>query len=192
MKHGKRIIPIGDEEASEAKAKPAEDAGGPANSVRQGAESNPELGAAQAEVASLTDQIKRLAAEFDNYKKRVERDRKLSEQYAAAPALTKLLSVLDNLTRARQSAEKTHDVASYARGIEMTEQQFKKALEEAGVKEISTEGAFNPSLHEAIHAEPSDKPQNTIIEVIEKGYLLHDRVLRPARVKISGGIKENG
>lgn len=128
-----------------------------------------------------------LYAEFENYKKRAFKERQETVKYALEPAASELLQVLDNLERALQHAKPDGD-PSLLEGLKMVMSQFKATLEKQNIKEVATDQQpFNPEFHEAVGQKPSELPQGTIVETVQKGYTLHGRLIRPARVLISSG-----
>jgi molecular chaperone GrpE len=154
----------------------------------EGAERAPEGdGGGTAELSALRDRHLRLAAEFDNYRKRVERERTESWVRAQAQLLERLLEPLDDLQRiAHQDAGATTAVA-LQEGAEMVERKFLRALEAIGVEEVEAEGrAFDPTIHEALTTVPAEgeDQDNTVAQVYQKGYLLKGVLLRPARVVV--------
>ncbi|HMK07404.1 MAG TPA: nucleotide exchange factor GrpE, partial [Anaerolineales bacterium] len=124
---------------------------------------------------------------FANYKKRIEREQEESRGRAAAVLLTKLLPVEDDLLRAVREKPAGEGLASWAEGIELIQRKLAALLEAEGVEVIAAEGAtFDPALHEAVTYEPSNNHhEGQIIEVIQPGYRLGERVLRPARVRVA-------
>ena len=150
----------------------------------------------EAEVGALRDQVRRTAADFENYRKRIDRDRKEERKQAAAGLVLQLLTVTDNFRRALEQAEGAaaeHEVlAGFVEGVRLIETQFFDILRAAGLEPVSAEGAFDPAVHEALMQEPApDAPHMSILEVFEPGYLLGGRLLRPARVKVAlnpGGV----
>lgn len=98
--------------------------------------------------------------------------------------MRELLPVLDDLERALQAAEK-HEEAKLEEGVRLVHRALAEALKKEGLEEIPTEGAFDPHLHEALLAQPAEAEAGTVIEVLQKGYRLGDRVLRPARVVVA-------
>ncbi|MBI1755661.1 MAG: nucleotide exchange factor GrpE [Fimbriimonas ginsengisoli] len=140
----------------------------------------------EAEAKGLRDQLLRTMAEFQNFRKRVQQE---SEQYrllATEKLVTQLLPVLDNFERTIAACEEGAPMESVLDGIRAVERQLRGALEANHLRRISAEGhPFDPDLHEAIAAEPSEEPEGTIIKELEAGYRLGGRVLRPSRVKVS-------
>ena len=128
--------------------------------------------------------LQRVAADFDNYRKRVARDQESLIGRAHERLVRELLPVLDNLERALAAASE-HDEASLEEGVRLVHRALRDALEREGLGEIDAHGTFDPHVHEALLTQPSDEPEGTVIEVVEKGYRVGDRVLRPARVVVA-------
>jgi molecular chaperone GrpE len=128
--------------------------------------------------------LKRVAAEFDNFRKRVARDQEAQAARAHERLVKELLPVLDDLERALVAAEE-HEEAKLEEGVRLVHRELRSALGKEGLVEIETDGPFDPHVHEALLTQPSDQGDGAILEVIQKGYRLGDRVLRPARVVIS-------
>lgn len=136
-----------------------------------------------AKLAELTDSLKRVQAEFENYKKRVEREKAEIVKIASMDLLAELLTILDDFERAPIAEIKDEKVR---KGIEMISGNFRKILEDEGVKPVPAEGLLDPHRHEALMwVEQEDLPDNTIVSVLQKGYSLNGRILRPARVSVS-------
>ena len=130
------------------------------------------------------DDLQRLKAEFDNYRKRAARDQESLVARAHERLVKELLPVLDDLGRALEAAEQ-HEEAKLEDGVRLVHRQLSDVLVKEGLTEIETDGAFDPHVHEALLAQPSDAEPGTVIEVLQKGYRLGDHVLRPARVIIA-------
>jgi molecular chaperone GrpE len=126
----------------------------------------------------------RLAADFDNYRKRVARDQVEMTKRAAERLVTELLPVLDALELALVAAE-THEEAKLEEGVRLVHRQLVVALAREGLQEIETNGRFDPHVHEALMSQPSDQEEGSIVQVLQKGWKLGDRVLRPARVAVA-------
>ena len=135
-------------------------------------------------VAALEDRLLRLAADFDNYKKRVARERDELAALSNERLVKELLPILDDLERALVAASE-HEEVRLEEGVRLVHRSLATLLERNGVKEISTDGAFDPHVHEALLAQPSDAEEGSVIDVVQKGYTLGDRVVRPARVVIA-------
>ena len=133
-----------------------------------------------------TEDLKRVAAEFDNYRKRVARDQQSLAARAHERLVKELLPVLDDLERALEAAS-AHQEAKLEDGVRLVHRELQEALAKEGLEEIETNGHFDPHVHEALLSQPSDKDDGAILEVLQKGYRLGDRVLRPARVVVSQG-----
>jgi len=145
------------------------------------------LAAKTKEVERLQDRLLRLQAEFDNYKKRMVREKTEFLKFANESLLLEFLPVLDNLERALASARAEAAPSALADGIEMIVRLFLGTLEKFGVKPMDAAGKpFDPSLHQAVaQVEAPDGSENLVVDEIQKGYLLEGRVLRPAMVRVS-------
>jgi molecular chaperone GrpE len=134
----------------------------------------------------LQDQLRRTQAEFVNYQKRARAQAESDRQYATTPLAMDLLPVMDNLERAAEAARNAN-APSILEGIEMVQKQLGDAFRKHGIELIDALGVpFDPNVHEALNQQPrADVPEGTVIVELGKGYRLHDRVLRPARVVIS-------
>ncbi len=135
----------------------------------------------------------RIKADYENARKRLDKEREEFIKFAQYNLIKDFLSVLDDFERAYHSAKATPDIDKLIQGLEMIGKDLYSLLRKYGVQEIEAEGkAFDPDYHEALlQEEREDVPENTVIEVLQKGYMLHDKVLRPARVKVSKGkVKE--
>lgn len=140
----------------------------------------------QQEKAALHDRLLRLAAEFDNYRKRVDRDRRDQADAAMAGALHDLLPILDNLERALQAPAST-DTDSYRQGVELIHRQMLELLRTRGVTPIEAVGTdFDPEIHQAVaHEDSPEHREGEVLEELRRGYKLGDRLLRPAMVKVA-------
>jgi molecular chaperone GrpE len=136
----------------------------------------------QQEVAD--DRLLRLAADFENYKKRAARERDEYVKHANERLVKELLPVLDDLERALVAAAE-HEEAALEEGVRLVHRSLASVLERQGLKSISTEGQFDPHVHEALLSQPSEADEGSVIDVVQKGYTLGDRVVRPARVVIA-------
>jgi molecular chaperone GrpE len=144
------------------------------------------LAALEAERDDYLDQLRRLAAEFDNYRKRVERDRREQAEALTAEALSDLLPIIDDLERALK-APSGGDVDAFRKGVELIHRQMTELLRKRGVKTIDAVGAdFDPRYHQAVVQESSpDHREGEVMEEFARGYVLGDRLLRPAMVKVA-------
>jgi len=146
-----------------------------------------ELLEAKTQAEEYFNYLQRLKAEFDNFRKRTVKEKEEISKYASERIISSLLPVLDNFERALESAKKNKDFDSFSQGVEMIFRQFMKILEEEGLRPIEAVGKpFDPNLHEAMFREESDQEENIILEELQKGYYLKDKVIRPSRVKVSG------
>lgn len=132
------------------------------------------------------DQIKRRQAEFENYRKRIEKQQEHTAQVEAEKLTKKLLCIIDNLERALESSKHNHDLKTLTEGIEMTHKLMLSILQKEGLETIDCKGKeFDPNLHEAIMpVESQDHQDNTIYEELEKGYTFKNKLIRPAKVKV--------
>lgn len=170
-----------------------EEEGAAGSDAAQAAVPDPEARvAAQArELEELQDRYLRLAAEFDNYRKRVVRERAELIRTSHEGLLLEFLPVLDNLERAlaaaRSSAGSSRVSEALIEGVEITLRLFRGVLEKAGVRQIETVGReFDPVVHHAVEqVRVTEVPENTVVEEVLRGYLLDQKVLRPAVVKVS-------
>ena len=147
------------------------------------------LAEAEATAERRLDDLQRLAAEFDNFRKRTARDQQALVARAAERLVKELLPVLDDLERALVAAEE-HEEAALEDGVRLVHRQLASVLQKEGLAEIETNGRFDPHVHEALLSQPSEAEEGSVIEVVQKGYRLGDHVLRPARVVVSAGVPE--
>ncbi|WP_437919625.1 nucleotide exchange factor GrpE [Sphingobacterium sp. LRF_L2] len=140
------------------------------------------------ELANAQDKYARLFAEFDNYKKRTSKERVELIQSASKDVLNKLLPVLDDLDRALTAMQTAQEIDSVKQGIDLVNQKFRKTLAQEGLKEMEDiiGNPFDPEFQEAITAipAPSEEWKNKVIDVVEKGYFLNEKVVRFAKVVI--------
>ncbi len=139
------------------------------------------------EVKTLNDKYLRLAAEFDNYKRRAQRDQTDGIRFANEKILKDLLPIMDNLERAIQCGTDQTGNGGLLEGVELTYKQFLETLSKFGVRQISSVGElFDPAMHQAVAQVDSDTANpNTVVEEFQKGYFLHERILRPAMVTVA-------
>jgi molecular chaperone GrpE len=142
------------------------------------------LDAALAERDEAIDRWKRAAADFENYKKRAARERQEYVSLANERLVKELLPILDDLERALTSAAE-HEEAALEEGVRLVHRSLASVLERQGLKSIDTAGKFDPHVHEALLSQPSGADEGSVIDVVQKGYTLGDRVVRPARVVIA-------
>ncbi len=131
------------------------------------------------------DALQRTQAEFSNYKKRIARDQASLVARAGERLVKELLPVLDDLERALEAANE-HEEAKLEEGVRLVQRSLADVLAKEGLDEIATNGKFDPHTQEALLSQPSDQEEGTVIQVVQKGYRLGDRVLRPARVVVAG------
>jgi molecular chaperone GrpE len=151
-----------------------------------------EMARMQQEVEQANDMMLRLAAELDNYKKRVAKERESLIRYAAQDVLQELIPVLDNFERAIESADKSKDFVSFLEGVKMIYKNMYDVMGRKGLVGIDAVGeTFDPNIHEAVMQVTSEEhPENVVVEELQKGYMLHDRVIRPSMVVVSKGKGE--
>lgn len=189
-----------DEDAMRPKPAPrreSERAGNGADDARSG-DPAPKDGAApdpgrevvelRAELAELKDRWLRERAELENYKRRMVREKQDALRFGSEGLLKDLIPIIDNLHRALAHARTSGDVDPIVTGVELVLRGFDEVLERHGVKVVEARGIpFDPTRHEAISHVESDAPANTVIDEHQRGYVLHDRLLRPALVTVGKG-----
>ena len=146
-----------------------------------------ELAKLAADCDTYLDHLRRLQAEFDNYRKRVQRDAEQHRLRAAEAVVESLLPVMDNMGRALDAAAR-HEEGQLIAGLELVAGQLRSTLEGHGLDEVPVEpgSLFDPNVHEAVLTQASsDYEEGTVLQVLERGYLLHGRLLRPAKVIVS-------
>lgn len=144
----------------------------------------------QRELEELKDRHLRKLAEFENVRKRSEREKGESRRVAVADMAREFLPVLDSFERALAHAASDDLASDFGQGILLIERQLADLWQRQGLREVETAGSFDPNRHEAVVTEPSDSPPNSILEVLRKGYTLGDRLIRPALVKVA--VKPEG
>ena len=150
------------------------------------AELEERLAEVEREREEYLNDLKRVAADFENYRKRVARDQEGLVARAHERLVKELLPVLDDLERALEAAAQ-HEEAKLEEGVRLVHRELVEALAREGLVEVETDGQFDPHVHEALVSQPSEQEDGSVIEVLQKGYRLGDRVLRPARVVVSQG-----
>ena len=137
-------------------------------------------------ITELNNRLMRLQADFDNFSRRTQGEKEQLSGFVTAGVVGKFLKVLDNFERAEASAEKTADLESLLTGMKQIRRQFEEVFKELGVEEIVAQDAkFDPNLHEAVmRGQNPDMEDETIDMVFEKGYKLHDRVIRHSKVRV--------
>lgn len=136
---------------------------------------------------TLNQQYLRLAADFENYRKRQEHEREDLLKFGTENALKKMLEVLDNFERGKKALEKVEDYAKVKESFDLVHKQTVEILKKLGLEEIETEGKeFDPNFHDAVMQTPtSEHPEHTVINELQKGYKMGDKVLRPALVNVA-------
>jgi molecular chaperone GrpE len=168
-----------EEAEAEARARAGDSAEGSESS------SSDEVTKSRAEIAELRDRHLRKLAEFDNIRKRTEKEKAEYYRFALSEFVRDLLPVLDNFERALGHGPESNS-DDYRQGVQLIAQQLADALRKRGVTEVDVSGPFDPNLHEAVAREETvSVPPNTILEVLQKGYYLNDRLIRPAFVKVA-------
>jgi len=163
-----------------------QESAGAATAPREQDAQEPALDALRKEKDALQDRLLRMAAEFDNYRKRVDRDRRDQADAATADAVADLLPIIDDLERALK-APAGGDLEGFRKGIELIRQQMTELLRKRGVKPIDAVGTdFDPRFHQAVaHESSADHREGEVMEEFARGYVLGDRLLRPAMVKVA-------
>ncbi len=175
------------EENGDSTPAPAED-GKPKSSGRsRGKKKDKELEKLTAEVEFWKDKAQRTAAEFDNYRKRKEKEVAESWKLATEEFVKKLLPIVDDFERSIESAQSDENFQALKQGLELIYQSLKRLLESEGVQEMQAHGQeFNPEFHEALmQMEKEGTPENIVLDVHQKGYVLGDKIIRPAKVVVS-------
>jgi molecular chaperone GrpE len=181
-----------------------------------------EIAAVAAERDQLLDDLQRVAADFDNFRKRAARDQASTVERANERLVQELLPILDDLGRALEAAPSHEEAAvkppvrgsgpvegargnrevppatsaaefrlkTVLGGVELVERSLASLLEREGLAEIETDGKFDPHVHEALLSQPSDAEEGSILDVVQKGYRLGDKVIRPARVVVARALAE--
>ena len=129
--------------------------------------------------------LQRIAAEYENFRKRAARDQERLVAHAHERLVRELLPVLDDLERTLEAAAR-HEEAALVDGVRLVERSLRKALEKEGLAEIATDAGFDPHVHEALLTKPEDGAEpGSVLEVVQRGYRLGDKVVRPARVIVA-------
>jgi molecular chaperone GrpE len=139
----------------------------------------------------LYDRLLRKTAEFDNYRKRIERERQAASEAAAADLVRDLLPLVDDLERALKAEAGAEGAETYRRGVELIHQRLEDILRRRGVRPIEALGTdFDPNFHEAVAHDPAEgRREGEVIEDFRRGYMLGDRLLRPSMVKVAKGAQ---
>ncbi len=171
----------GTEQASKGADAQQKAGGGPCSSAED------KIAELEKEIADLKDKLLRKQADFENFRKRTLREREDASRYSNAALLTDIIGLIDDFERAIRSAEESKDFGTFVQGVSMIEKQFVEMLENRwGLKRFSSVGeTFDPNRHEAVlRVEGPVGTKPTVVEDFQRGYYLHERVLRPARVKV--------
>ncbi|MGV2786992.1 nucleotide exchange factor GrpE [Clostridium perfringens] len=146
-----------------------------------------ELEKLQAEVLEHQQRTLRVQADFDNYRRRTQKEKEDLGKYASSKLITELLPVIDNFERALQASEENPEFESFSKGVNMIFRQLESVLATEGLTAMKSVGEpFNPEYHQAIMQVESDEyEEGIVVEEVQKGYMLKDKVLRPAMVKVS-------
>jgi molecular chaperone GrpE len=140
------------------------------------------------DLAEASDRALRIQAELENYRKRMHRELADERRYAIVPLAKDLLTVVDNLERAIEAAQKTDGREGLLEGVKMVATQLDGVLAQHQCQRIDAVGQpFDPNVHQALAQEPSDRPAGTVTRAVQSGYKLYDRVIRPAQVFVSSG-----
>jgi molecular chaperone GrpE len=155
----------------------------------ESAEKAVDFGEVQRQRDEYYDRLLRKSAEFDNYRKRIERERQQVAESAAADLLRELLPLVDDLERALDAEPGSEGVEAYRRGVELIHRQLMELLRKRGVRPIESVGTtFDPHVHQAVaHDSAEGRREGEVIEEFGRGYMLGDRLLRPAMVKVAKG-----
>ena len=186
-------LPKFDDEAKDSAGKPETAPAKNGAETTQPESTEQKLESATREAAENYDRLLRVSAEFENYKKRSARDMHDFRKFANQDLVKDLLPILDNLELALKSASENDKAADgLLEGIELTRKEILRVLEKHDVKQIEALGMpFDPSFHEAVmREETDDHPENTVTTELQKGYLMHDRLIRPSMVAVAMPVKK--
>jgi molecular chaperone GrpE len=183
-------------EADEGNATPQEQVGAPSDKLSHGAPASagnaPEardpatlVAEAEAKRDEYLELAQRVQADFENYRKRAAREQERLVAHAHERLVKELLPVLDDLERALEAAER-HEEAKLVDGVRLVERSLRSALVKEGLREIETDGAFDPHVHEALLTQArEDAEPGSVVDVVQRGYRIGDKVIRPARVVVA-------
>lgn len=151
-----------------------------------------DLEAISAERDQYLDKLQRANAELENFRRRVQREAELSARYSSLPLIRDLLPAIDNVARSIQAAEQTGKIDDLIQGLEMIVAQVDQIFSGHSAKPIVAVGeTFDPNLHEAVQQVPTDEhPPMTVIQELERGYIMHERVIRPSKVIVACALPE--
>jgi molecular chaperone GrpE len=151
-----------------------------------------DLEAVQAERDQYIDKFQRSVAELENYRRRVQREAELSARYSTLPLIRELLPAMDNVSRTIQAAEQSGKIEDLIQGLQMIVAQVDQVFVSHSAKPIVAVGeTFDPNLHEALQQIPTDEhPPMTVLQELERGYIMHERVIRPTKVIVACALPE--
>lgn len=150
-----------------------------------------ELGELKTKIKELEDGWRRTQADFENFRRHVESERQETARFGVGQMMLKLVPILDNFRRSAAHIPADQQNSEWIKGVQLIEKQLETTLKEEGLEEIVGEGEFNPHLHEAIsHESHATIPENHVIAVVESGWKVGEKVLRPAKVRVSSGTAE--
>ncbi len=145
-----------------------------------------ELKKAEEERAVLYEKLLRLSAEFDNFRKRTQRELERFKELANETIIKELLLILDNFERALKAAEEGSSLETFVEGVKLIYRQFKETLKKFGVEEIEAEGTeFDPNVHEAVMQVEDEEKDNVVVQEVQKGYKLKGKLIRPSKVVVA-------
>lgn len=178
----KKDIPEGGEAGA-----PEKESGKPEKPEKNGHREKKELAKKDAEIAELTDRYKRTLAEYDNFRRRTEKEKSDLYSFAVRDVMTRILPVLDNLERGIAAIPEDQKNDTFAEGMDKIRKQFEKALDDIGVKPIEAKGKkFDPAYHNAVmHIDDEKYGENEVVEEFQKGYTYRDSVVRHSMVKVA-------
>lgn len=176
------------EVASSHTESPAEERTETEANAEQPTEQTNELEQLRALAEENNQRLLRAQADFDNFRKRTLKEKEELAKYASMKLIDQLLPVVDNFERALQAGQDNPEMSSFSKGVDMIFRQFLQVLEQEGLQAMNAVGQpFNPEFHQAImQVESDDHEEGIVVEEVQKGYMLKDKVLRPAMVKVSG------
>lgn len=184
-----------DESTFNGTTKPGSESGPDLEPDLESDEKPDEIQDAKKEAKEAYDRFLRVSAEFDNYKKRATREAAEFKKFANETLVREILPIIDNLERAIESSDAdTHTKSVLVEGVGMTLKEMLKVFDKFHIKSIDSIGEpFDPCFHQAVMQEESDShPENTVIKELQRGYMMHDRLIRPAMVIVSSAKSENG
>jgi molecular chaperone GrpE len=140
---------------------------------------------ARAQAAAYYDQLLRLKAEFENFRKRAEKEKQDHRRWGKEEVVIQLVDLMDVMEQAQTAAHRASEVKSIVQGLDMLHAKFRRFLEDEGLTEIAAEDRFDPRIHEAVEMVPEPGEEGRILGVLQKGYQFQGNMLRPARVRVS-------